>query len=85
MNRWEQLGLLALIAEQVSLSKAAEALGVSTAEASRGLNALEERLHASLVERNARRLALTESSISSRGTSSANGRGSSGPERCPIP
>jgi DNA-binding transcriptional LysR family regulator len=43
-----------------SLSRAAEALGLSNAAASRHLSALEERLGARLVERNTRRLYLTD-------------------------
>ena len=48
------------VAELGSLSRAAEALGLSNAAASRHLAALEERLAARLVQRNTRRLFLTE-------------------------
>ena len=48
------------VAELGSLSKAAERLGMSSAAASRCLNALEERLSARLVERTTRRLWLTD-------------------------
>lgn len=60
MDRWNQLELFVHIAELGSLSKAAEAVGMSNAAASRYLAALEERLNARLIERNTRRLALTE-------------------------
>lgn len=52
--------LFVQVAETGSLSRAAEALDVSNAAASRHLSALEERLGARLVERNTRRLYLTE-------------------------
>src|SRR4051812_10281543 len=52
--------LFVQVAETGSLSRAADALGVSNAAASRHLSALEERLGARLVERNTRRLYLTE-------------------------
>jgi DNA-binding transcriptional LysR family regulator len=48
------------VAETGSLSRAAEALELSNAAASRHLSALEERLGARLVERNTRRLFLTD-------------------------
>jgi DNA-binding transcriptional LysR family regulator len=48
------------VAETGSLSRAAEALDLSNAAASRHLSALEERLGARLVERNTRRLYLTD-------------------------
>ncbi|MET3354398.1 UNVERIFIED_ORG: DNA-binding transcriptional LysR family regulator [Xanthobacter viscosus] len=47
-------------AELGSLSRAAEVLGMSNAAASRHLSALEDRLSARLIERNTRRLWLTE-------------------------
>src|SRR4051795_1078183 len=52
--------LFVQVAETGSLSRAAEELGLSNAAASRHLSALEERLGARLVERNTRRLFLTE-------------------------
>jgi DNA-binding transcriptional LysR family regulator len=52
--------LFVQVAETGSLSRAAEALGLSNAAASRHLSALEERLGARLVERNTRRMYLTE-------------------------
>jgi DNA-binding transcriptional LysR family regulator len=60
VDRWNQLELYVHIAELGSLSKAAEALGMSNAAASRALAALEERLNARLIERNTRRMALSE-------------------------
>ncbi|MDO8455834.1 MAG: LysR family transcriptional regulator [Burkholderiaceae bacterium] len=60
MDRWTEIELVVQVAETGSLSRAAEALGLSNAAASRHLSALEERLGARLVERNTRRLFLTE-------------------------
>lgn len=60
MDRWNQFELFVHIAELGSLSRAAEALDISNAAASRGLAALEERLNVRLVERNTRRMALSE-------------------------
>ncbi len=60
MDRWGEMALFVQVAETGSLSRAAEALGLSNAAASRHLSALEERLGARLVERNTRRLYLTE-------------------------
>ncbi len=60
MDRLLQLEVFAKTAELNSLSKAAEALGMSNAAASRHLSALEERLSARLIERNTRRLWVTE-------------------------
>src|SRR3954470_4668349 len=54
------MALFVQVAETGSLSRAADVLGVSNAAASRHLSALEERLGARLVERNTRRLYLTE-------------------------
>lgn len=54
------MALFVQIAESGSLSRAADALGLSNAAASRHLSALEDRLGARLVERNTRRLYLTE-------------------------
>ncbi len=52
--------LLVQTAELGSMSRAAEALGLSNAAASRHLAALEERLGARLIQRSTRRLTLTE-------------------------
>ena len=60
MDRWAQIEFFIQVAELGSLSKAAERLGMSSAAASRCLNALEERLSARLVERTTRRLWLTD-------------------------
>jgi len=60
MDRFTQIEVFVKTAELRSLSRAAEALGMSNAAASRHLAALEERLSARLVERNTRRLWLTE-------------------------
>lgn len=60
MDRWTEIELFVQVAESGSLSRAAEALELSNAAASRHLSALEERLGARLVERNTRRLYLTD-------------------------
>lgn len=60
MDRWTEIELFAQVAETGSLSRAAESLDLSNAAASRHLSALEERLGARLVERNTRRLYLTD-------------------------
>jgi DNA-binding transcriptional LysR family regulator len=60
MDRWTEIELFVQVAELGSLSRAAESLGLSNAAASRHLAALEERLSARLVQRNTRRLFLTE-------------------------
>ena len=60
MDRWTEIELFVQVAEIGSLSGAAQALDLSNAAASRHLAALEERLGARLVERNTRRLYLTD-------------------------
>jgi DNA-binding transcriptional LysR family regulator len=60
VDRWTELELFVQVAETGSLSRAAEALDLSNAAASRHLSALESRLGARLVERNTRRLYLTD-------------------------
>ena len=55
-----EIELFVQVAETGSLSRAAEALALSNASASRHLAALESRLGARLVERNTRRLYLTD-------------------------
>jgi DNA-binding transcriptional LysR family regulator len=60
VDRWQEIELFVQVAESGSLSRAAEALGLSIAAASRQLSALEKRLGARLVERNTRRLYLTD-------------------------
>ena len=60
MDRWTEIELFVQVAEAGSLSRAAETLGLSNAAASRHLASLEARLGARLVERNTRRLYLTD-------------------------
>lgn len=60
MDRWTEIELFVQVAETGSLSRAAEVLDLSNAAASRYLSALEDRLGARLVERNTRRLYLTD-------------------------
>jgi DNA-binding transcriptional LysR family regulator len=60
MDRWTEIELFVQVAELGSLTRAAESLGLSNAAASRHLAALEERLAARLVQRNTRRLFLTD-------------------------
>ena len=60
MDRFAEIQLFVQVAETGSLSRAADALGLSNAAASRHLQALEDRLAARLVERNTRRLYLTD-------------------------
>ena len=60
MDRWTEIELFVQVAETGSLSRAAETLQLSNAAASRHLAALESRLGARLVERNTRRLFLTD-------------------------
>src|SRR5690606_25260185 len=60
MDRWTEYEFFVQIVETGSLSKAAEALQVSSPTASRRLTALEKRLGARLVERTTRRLSITD-------------------------
>jgi DNA-binding transcriptional LysR family regulator len=60
MDRWTEIELFVQTAELGSLSRAAEAVGLSNAAASRHLVSLEARLGVRLVQRNTRRLSLTE-------------------------
>jgi DNA-binding transcriptional LysR family regulator len=60
MDHWRELELFVHIAEKGSMSKAAEALSISSGAASRHLAALEKRLDARLIDRNTRNLRLTE-------------------------
>jgi len=60
MDRWTEIELFVQVAELSSLSRAAESLGLSNAAASRHLASLEARLAARLVQRNTRRLFLTD-------------------------
>jgi len=59
VDRFTEIELFVQTAELGTLSKAAEKLDISNAAASRHLAALESRLKVRLVERNTRRLALT--------------------------
>ncbi|MDB5844300.1 MAG: bacterial regulatory helix-turn-helix, lysR family protein [Polaromonas sp.] len=60
MDRWTEIALFVKVAETGSLSRAAKAMELSNAAASRHLSALEQRLGARLVERNTRRSYMTE-------------------------
>nr|BFD42053.1 LysR family transcriptional regulator [Pseudomonas sp. FFPRI_1] len=60
MDRWTEYELFVKTAELGSLSKAADALSLSNAAASRHLAALEDRLGVRLIERSTRRLYVTE-------------------------
>lgn len=60
MDRLTQIEVFVKTAELLSLTRAAECLGMSNTAASRHLSALEERLATRLIERNTRRLWLTE-------------------------
>jgi DNA-binding transcriptional LysR family regulator len=64
VDRFAQLALFVAVAETGSLGRAASALRMSNAAASRILASLESRLGARLVERNTRRLYLTEEGLS---------------------
>lgn len=59
MDRFTEIELFVHTAELGTMSKAAEKLDISNAAASRHLAALESRLKVRLIERNTRRLALT--------------------------
>lgn len=60
MDRWTEVSLFVEIAELGSLRKAAEALELSTASATRALRTLEARLGVQLVKRNTRQARLTD-------------------------
>lgn len=59
MDRWREMALFIATAETGSLTKAAEALGMSVSAASRQLSALEKRLGVRLVHRTTRQFHLT--------------------------
>ncbi|MBL0419643.1 LysR family transcriptional regulator [Ramlibacter sp. AW1] len=59
MDRFTELALFVQVADKLSLSAAAEAMGLSRPAATRHLAALESRLNVRLVERSTRRLYLT--------------------------
>lgn len=60
MDRWTEMELLVRTAELGSMSRAAEALKLSNAAASRHLTSLENRVGARLIHRSTRSLTLTE-------------------------
>lgn len=60
MDKWVEIQLFVETAERGNISKAAEVLGLSNSAAGRHLANLEARLGARLIERNTRRLFLTE-------------------------
>jgi DNA-binding transcriptional LysR family regulator len=60
MDKWVEVELFVETAERGSIARAADALELSTSAAGRHLANLERRLGARLVERNTRRLFLTE-------------------------
>ena len=60
MDRWTEYELFVKVAELGSVPKAADALDLSSAAASRHLAALENRLGVRLIERSTRRLFVTE-------------------------
>lgn len=60
MDRWTEYELFVKVAELGSVTKAADALELSSAAASRHLAALENRLGVRLIERSTRRLFVTE-------------------------
>jgi len=59
MTRMSELEVFVQVADNNSLSRAAETLGISTAAVSRQLAALEQRLSARLIDRSTRRISLT--------------------------
>lgn len=63
MDRFAAVGLFVQVAETGSLTRASEALGMSTSAASRHLFALEEHLGVRLVQRTTRRLHLTDAGV----------------------
>ena len=60
MDKWTEMELLVRTSELGSMSRAAEALGLSNAAASRHLASLEGRVGARLIHRSTRSLTLTE-------------------------
>jgi DNA-binding transcriptional LysR family regulator len=59
VDRWTEIEVFVQIAESGSISRAAEALGISVSATSRYLMTLEDRLHIRLVHRTTRQLSLT--------------------------
>lgn len=60
MNRWEGVNEFVAVAETESFTRAAKRLGVSTAQVSRQVSALEARLASKLFYRTTRRVSVTE-------------------------
>ncbi len=58
--RWEGISEFVCVAEYESFTRAAKAIGISTAQVSRQISALEERLNIKLLYRTTRKVSLTE-------------------------
>ena len=58
--QWEGVNEFVYVAEYESFTKAAKRLGISTAQVSRQVSALEARLNTKLLYRTTRRVSLTE-------------------------
>lgn len=58
--RWEGISEFVCVAEYESFTRAAKTLGISTAQVSRQISALEERLNIKLLYRTTRKVSLTE-------------------------
>lgn len=58
--RWEGISEFVCVAEYESFTRAAKVLGISTAQVSRQISALEERLNIKLLYRTTRKVSLTE-------------------------
>ena len=58
--RWEGISEFVCVAEYESFTRAAKALGISTAQVSRQISALEQRLNIKLLYRTTRKVSLTE-------------------------
>ena len=59
MDRWTEIEVFVRIAEEASLTRAGESLGMSVSGVSRYLINLEKRLNVRLVQRSTRQLSLT--------------------------
>lgn len=59
VDRWAELEVFVKVAEELSMTRAADALGVSVSSVSRILMSLEERLAIRLIQRSTRQLSLT--------------------------
>ncbi|MDN5619803.1 MAG: LysR family transcriptional regulator [Psychrobacter sp.] len=60
MMRWEGISEFVCVAEYESFTRGAKALGISTAQVSRQISALEQRLKIKLLYRTTRKVSLTE-------------------------